>query len=246
MFSTSAVWGVLRADGLRVVRDRFLVGIAVYILTLAVVMRWAIPWVGDELAKRWEFDLTPYYPLLVSHMVIQLAPFLFGIVGGFLLLESREERTLQAIMVSPFPLTVYLSVIGCVALVGATVLTLLETAIIGLARPPWMALFAAGAVGAVAGPALAVFVAAFAHNKVEAFAYMKFCGAAPLVASAAFFIPEPWQWLATIYPPYWASKAYWAAEAGATTWTLWVALGLVTSIIWLGLLVRHFLRVTQT
>ena len=83
MPSALAARGMLKTDGLRVLRDRFLIGIAVYIVGISIAMRWAIPWVTGELAVHRDFDLTPYHALIVSHILIQLAPLLPGIVGVF-------------------------------------------------------------------------------------------------------------------------------------------------------------------
>lgn len=243
--STTAVIGMLKADALRIIRDRFLLGVSVYILFVFIVMRWAIPWVTVEVANTWAFDLAPYHPLIVSHLVVQLAPMVPGIVGAFLLLESREEGTVKALLVAPTPLTTYVAV-GTVVMCGtAALLTLISSALIGLRLPVWTALFAVSVAGAPAASIFALLVAAVSSNKVQAFAYMKLFGSAPLIVIVAFFVPEPWQWLNAVYPPYCASKAYWVAEAGGNSWPLWIFAGLVTSAVWLGVLLRFYMRVSR-
>ena len=246
MTSTSAVIGMLRADWLRMLRDRFLIGTTLYIVGISVLMRWLLPWIASGVAARWNFDLRPWFPLIVSHLVVQLAALIPGIVGGFLLLESREDRTVRALLVCPVPLRTYVTVIGLVMFAASTGLTIVEGALIGWGLPPWPALVGAGLAGAPAAPAMALFIAGLAENKVEAFAYMKFFGIAPLVATGAYFLPPPWQWLAAAYPPYWASKAYWVAEAGGNAWPLWVLGGLVASAIWVYLLWRMFQKAART
>ena len=109
MPSATAVRGMLRTDGLRLLRDRFLIGVSVYIVAITVVMRWLLPAITVDLASDQNFDLAPYHPLLVSYLILQLAPFVPGIIGGFLLLESREDGTVKALLVSPNPLTSYVS-----------------------------------------------------------------------------------------------------------------------------------------
>ena len=245
MPSATAVRGMLRADTLRLRRDRFLIGITVYLLGIAVLMRWLLPVITTDVAADWDFDLTPYHPLLVSYFIVQLAPLLPGIIGGFLLLESREDGTVRALLVSPNPLTSYVSVVCVVMCVTAVTWTVVQGAIIALALPPWPALVAVGLAAAPAAPMFALSVATFANNKVEAFAYLKFFGLGPMLATGVYFLAEPWQWLAAIYPPYCASKAYWVAEAGGSAWPLWVLGGLVCSAIWLVALQRLFLRAAR-
>jgi fluoroquinolone transport system permease protein len=245
MPSITAVRGMLRTDALRLRRDRFLIGISIYILAITVVMRWLLPEITTAVASEWEFDLIPYHPLIVSYWIVQTAPLIPGIIGAFMLLESREDGTVKALFVSPNPLSSYVSVVCVVMLVTAVSLTLAQGAIIALALPPWPALIAVGLAAAPAAPIFAFLVASFAENKVQAFAYMKIFGLGPTLVLGAYFLPEPWQWLAAIYPPYCASKAYWIAEAGGSQWPLWVLGGLVGSVVWVVVLQRLYLDASR-
>ena len=101
MPSATAVSGMLRADSLRLRRDRFLIAITVYVLVITAVMRWLIPAITSRLMTESDFDLTLYHPLLVSYFIVQIAPLLPGLIGGFLLLESREDGTVKASVPSP-------------------------------------------------------------------------------------------------------------------------------------------------
>ena len=245
MPSATAVRGMLRTDTLRLRRDRFLIAIAVYILAITVVMRWLLPEITTGFASNWDFDLTPYHPVLVSYFIVQVGPLIPGIIGGFLLLESREDGAVKALLVSPNPLSSYLSVVCVVMFVTAVTLTLAQGAIIALALPPWPALIAVSLAAAPGAPVFALLIAAVANNKVEAFAYMKIFGLGPILATVAYFVPAPWQWLAAIYPPYCASKAYWVAEAGGSQWPVWILAGLVSSAVWVGVLQRLYLRAAR-
>ena len=244
--SATAVRGMLRTDALRLRRDRFLIGISAYILAITVLMRWILPAITTGIAVEWDFDLTQYHPLLVSYLIVQLAPLVPGIIGAFLLLESREDGTVKALLVSPNPLTSYLSVVGVVMFVTAGALTVVQGAIIGLALPTWPALIAVGLAAAPWAMIFALLTAAVSDNKVQAFAYLKLFGVGPLLATGAYFLPEPWPWLVAIYPPYCASKAYWVAEAGGIQWPLWILAGLVGSAVWGSFLQRLYLRVART
>ena len=232
----------LRVDALRLGRDRFLVGTGLYLVGISVAMRWVIPWARRGVASRWAFDLTPLYGLLISHFVIQLAPLLIGVIGAFLLLESREERTIKALLVSPVPLHGYL-LWGCGVMVAAsTLLVVIEAPIIGLGLPPWPALVATGIAGSLIAPVFALSVAALADNKTEAFAYLKVLGVLPLLVSGSYFLAEPLQWVAVVYPPYLAAKAYWIAEAGEAGWPLWTLAAGVVSAVWISGSMRLFIR----
>jgi fluoroquinolone transport system permease protein len=245
MPSMTAIHGMLRTDALRLRRDRFLIGISVYILEITVVMRWLLPELTTGIATNWEFDLTPYHPLLVSYFIVQLAPLLPGIIGAFLLLESREDGTVKALLVSLNPLTSYVSVVCVVMFATSVTLSVAQSQIIALALPPWPALIAVALATAPWAPVFALLIASIANNKVQAFAYMKLFGVGPLLVTGAWFLPEPWQWLTAIYPPYCASKAYWVAETGGGSWPLWVLWGLVCSAAWVVALQRLYLRAAR-
>ena len=208
-------------------------------------MRWVIPWATRGVSRRWAFDLTPYQPLIVSHVVVQLAPLLVGLIGAFLLLETREDRTVKALLVSPVPLRSYLLGACTVMVLGATFVVVLEALVIGIGLPPGPALVASGLTGGLAAPVFALMVSALASNKTEAFAYLKVLGVAPLLVSGSYFIPEPLQWLTAVYPPYLAAKAYWVAEAGGSSWPLWLTTGVALSSAWIWVAMRLFLRAAR-
>lgn len=245
MPSTTVLVGMLHADGLRLVRDRFIVATALYIVSLSIAMRWALPWVTAEVAARLAFDLTPYHAVMMSHMVVVLVALVGGLVGGFLLLEGREDRTVKAQLVSPVSLSVHVALVSAVLMVVSALLTVVEGVIVGIALPPWPALVLIACAAAPAAPIMALFIASFADNKIEAFAYTKFCGVAVLIPAGASFVPEPWQWIAGVYPQYWAAKAYWVAHAGGSEWPLLALTGIGVSALWVWWMARRFMRAAR-
>ena len=236
MSHARALRGLLRADARRVVRDRFLLAAAAYLLGMAIVMRWVLPWMARAARSRWSSDLEPYFPLIVSYLVVVLGAVAVGIVGGFILLETREERSIVALRVSPLPLRVYVTGFSFVLALTAMGVILAEAALIGLGLPPWPALLAIALVGGSGAPLVALYLATFPDNKVEAFAHMKFVSVAGAIPLGAYFLPLPWQYLACLFPPFWAAKAWWVAEAGGGSWPLWLLGGALTTgtlLVWL-------------
>ncbi|MEO1083119.1 MAG: hypothetical protein AAFY88_02650 [Acidobacteriota bacterium] len=236
----SPLLALLRVDVLRVRRDRFLLGLIVLIFSMCLGLRMAIPWIAREVWVRWAFDLEPYFVLLGGHISVVVPTVTMSILGGFLVLEMREEGVLRALLASPVPLRRYLHGLAVAFALGATVLAVAHAALIGLALPPWTALAVIAAASSVAAAPQALFVAAASKNKVEAMAYTKVVSGVAPIALAAFFIPEPWQWLCGVYPPYWAVKAYWLAYAGDGGWALWALGAPVTSWLWWRVVLRTF------
>jgi len=240
--SLAAVLAILRVDGIRVARDRFLLGTVVYLIGVSVAMRWIIPFATNQLLARVGFDLTPYHGLIMSHIVVQLAPLVGGMAGGFLILESKEERVIAAFRVTPVSLESYVAILAAVLVAATVLIAAVEGLIVGIGTPALVPLILTGLAGAPAAAIFALVVGTFATTKTEAFAYLKFIGLAPLLPTASYFLPEPWQYAMAVYPPYWASKAYWMALEGGFQWTIGIVGGLVMSAVFVIVLTRVFLR----
>ena len=230
-------------DGRRLLRDQFLLGSAAYIFGISIALRWILPWLENELRTSNGFEVAPYFPLGVSYFVLVNASVLTGMVGGFLLLEQREERTLQAMMVTQTPITVLLGALASVIVVTGATVAMIEVAVVGHGTPPWSAAVASAWLCAPTGMVMALVLATLADNKVEAFAMIKIVGFIGLTPVIAYFVPEPWQYLAGVFPPYWACKIWWVAAEGGTDWAAYLVPGVLVSAGWVWLLVRRFLAV---
>ena len=53
-------------------------------------------------------------------------------------------------------------------------------------------------------------------------------------------MPEPWQFLFGFFPPYWVCKAVWTVAEGDGLWLLYLALGVVTALVYVWWLARRF------
>lgn len=221
-------------------RDRFLVGMPLFVLGLAVLLRFALPAVTELLRESHGFDLEPYWILIASSAALGTAAPLIGMIIGFILLESRENHTLKALMVSPVSLKHYLLYHSSIPIFLGAVFTALFAVIVGVGLPSAAALIAISLVGSVLGGIATLFIATFADNKVQAFAIMKAFSGAGLIPLAAYFIREPWQFLAGVYPPYWTFKAYWVAAKLGGGWWIYLSIGAVTSLATLWAMMWRF------
>lgn len=245
MISRTALFAMLRVDGKRLARDQFMLGMFGYLFGLCIAMRFAIPWATAEVAERFSFDLVPYYPIIAAYLGMLNGAMLVGILSGFLLLETREDRTIRALLVTPVPWSSYVGTQIVVMWLLSLVFMLVQVWLIGVGYPSLGPLFASALLVAPFGPMAALFMASFADNRVEAFAQAKFVSTAALVPVIAWFLPEPWQHLAGVIAPYWGVRAFWAAEAGDPNWALWLLPGVLVSAIWLWALIRVFGRAAR-
>lgn len=75
--------------------------------------------------------------------------------------------------------------------------------------------------------------------------YKKQIPDAPFALPPANDAPPDRSWLAGLYPPYWAIKAYWLAEAGDPNWWPTLLVGAVFMSATLVYLTRRFGRLVR-
>ena len=229
---------LLSADARNVRRDPMLRWLLPLPLVLALLIRLAIGALTEALQLRLGFDLQPYYVLIVSALVL-LIPGLVGALLGFLLLDMRDDRTLTALRVTPLTLRGFLLYRLVVPTALGALLTVALIAIAGLGPLDVSAVLWATVLAAPIGALYALFMGTFANNKVQGFALMKAVGVLSIPPVVAWWIAEPWQWLAGLTPYYWAMKIYWIRAAGGGGAWLCLLIGLAYQSFLLWLLLRR-------
>ena len=194
-------------------RDAMLRWMLVVPIFLALITRFAVPAIDAELEERMNFDLAPYYPLILSFLVL-LVPQFFGLVMGFLLLDQRDDRTLSTLQVTPLSAGRLVAYRLAMPVLLSIPMTVLGFAIAGVVPFRWTAVLAGALAGALFAPCYALVLGTFANNKVQGFALAKGTGVLVIPAIAAWFVPLPWQFLVGVVPTYWPLKAYWVLQAG--------------------------------
>lgn len=220
-------------------RDSMLRWLVAYPIALALLARWGTPPLTTWLGERYAFDLTPYYPLLMSVLVL-VVPALVGCVVGFLLLDQKDDHTLSALQVTPLTVNGYLIYRATVPMVLSVVMTMLIVPVAGLVTMGFVPVLLAAVEAAPVAPLYALFVGAFAANKVQGFALMKGVGVVVWPPVFAYFVSSTWQWAFGIVPVYWPLKLFWMLEAGESGIWLSFVIGLVYQGFVAALLLRRF------
>jgi fluoroquinolone transport system permease protein len=166
-----------------------------------------------------------------------------GTIVGFMLLDEKDHNTLKAMLVTPVRFQQYvLYRVGLPSVLAFVIVLVMVLGINQALVPLWqLILIAAGA--ALLAPITTLFFAITAENKVQGFAYAKFTGIAGWIIMGGWFIPQPWQWLLGIFPPFWISKAYWMAFAGESLWWLVLIVGVFLQIGLIYWLAQRFNKV---
>lgn len=209
----TALRTLIAADARVLWRDPLLVWMTAVPIGMAALIRSVVRVVENMIAAS-NFDLAPYYPLIMGGYLMT-APGMIGFVVGFLLLDERDAGTLRALRVTPLRTTDYLAYRIVGPLIVGTVSTIVGYGFAGLSPIALPALAAIALVASVTAPLLALVLAAASPNKVAGFAVVKVLNGVNLLPIAAFFLPMPWQYVAGILPTYWPMRALWSAATGA-------------------------------
>ena len=192
-------------------RDSLLRWMLVPLFGLTFLTRWALPWAS----VRFNVDIAPHYPLVMSVFVVLFVPIFVGFIVGMLLLDERDEGTLQAMSVTPLPTWQYLGWKLLWPVVLATIVSSLTFPIIGVMALEWKyvtALF----VAAMWTPMLALIMSCFARNKVQGLVLMRISSVVLLIPMFAWFFPN-WEPFLTCFPAYWPMKSLWLAAEGKSS-----------------------------
>lgn len=233
-----AFWALGPIDAKSVIRDGLLLTLILVPAFLTAAARFGVPPLTAWLERTYGFDLSPYYPLILSLLAVQ-PPTIVGILVGFLLLDERDERTLTALAVTPLGAPAYLAYRLGLPLVLGCVITVLSVMLAGLVSFTPTALAAIGTVSMLTAPITTLVLGVFAANKVAGLALQKFLSGIFSLPLLAYFTAPPLQYLFAVLPPYWPMKLIWVAAEGAPM-APWLIGGLLVNGIAAGALIRLF------
>ncbi len=250
MLMTQLVTKLGRNDAKLIGRDSFLIFMFVFAAIIATVLRLGMPALNSYLIETGvmpgemiTISFSDVYPMIVAYMALYTGALLVGTVFGFVLLDEKDQNTLKAMLVTPVPLRKYVAYRVSMSAVFAFVIVLGMVLIINQALLPLWQMILFAAAGALAAPIVTLFFAVLAENKVQGFAYSKFGGISGWFIMIGWFIPQPWQWICGIFPPFWIAKAYWLALDGNSWWWVVLLLGIVLELALIGWFIQRFNKV---
>jgi fluoroquinolone transport system permease protein len=224
-------------------RDNLLRWMFIIPIVLAVIARWGLPLITNRLETVTGFDLSSFYPFILSYFFVLMLPMIFGILIGFLLLDERDDDTLTALQVTPMTPNAYLAYRITIPMALSFVLLPVLVWLTGLTKVPIKDLLIVSIAAAPLAPIFALFLAGFAENKVQGFALMKGLGAVLIIPMASYFAAPPLQFLFGIFPTYWPVKLFWELGAGSPNAWVFLVVGLAYQALVLYYLLRRFNKV---
>ncbi len=224
-------------------RDSFMLFMFLVPWAILAFLRLGVPALDTALVARFPtFKLRDYDALILSFYVLLQLALLVGVLGGFLILDERDDGTLTALKVTPLSHTGYVTYRVLFSVIVSMVFLMIIIPLTGMFIPnklPQLLLVAFAA--SLLAPTMLFFLPAFARNKVEGLALMKGFGILLVGPIAAWFITSNWHWAFAILPTFWTSKAFWAIYENGNV-GLYALVSIAYHLVWIGLLYKRFQR----
>lgn len=233
---------LLRSDLRLVRRDAMLFFYLIAPLLLISAVWFGVPAVNDVLISYFAFDLSEYYGLITGASLL-LVSLILGCMCGFMMLDERDEYLIQYYAITPLSRRGYL----VCRLAAAVVLSVIYDAVLLLCAAPApisiAQLFYLLPMAALEAPFIALFLVAYAANKVEGLALTKGVGLFVAVPAAAWFIGSPLKYGFAIFPAYWVYELLKLGHGGQPWRALLLMLaGTGVHMLAVYVLLRRFLR----
>lgn len=204
-------------DARRIWRDELFMWLVAVPLAMTAALRYAVPELASWLSQSHRFDLTHYYPLFTGYFLVTMMPLVFGFVFGFMLLDERDDTTLQALAVTPLPPRAYL---GYRAMLPAVASVCFTTILVPLSGISSVSLWASACLGIASAPLASLItflLPGIARNKVQGFALAKFITVLFMIPLLSYFITSPWHLIFGIIPSFWPIDALFTLTQGLPT-----------------------------
>ncbi|MCV7065279.1 ABC transporter permease [Mycolicibacterium houstonense] len=223
-------------------RDPLLVMVVLAPIIWTTGVAFLTPMFTEMLAQRYDFDLVPYYPLVLTAFLLLTSVIIAGGLGAFLVLDEVDAGTMTALRVTPVPMSTFFAYRAVTVMAVTTVYVIATLAFSGILEPGLIpALIPIGLVAGLSAVVTLLLIITMAGNKIQGIAMLRALGM--LIAGLPclpWFIDSPWNLAFGVLPPYWAAKAFWVASAHGTWWPYLVG-GLIYNLAIAWPLFRRFL-----
>lgn len=236
-----AVAALGRKDIRGTYRDPLLVMLVVAPVIWTSLVAILTPKFTETLSARYDFDLVPYYPLVLTGFLLLTSIIVAGGLGAFLVLDEVEAGTMTALRVTPLPIATFFAYRAVTVMMVTTVYVVSTLTFSGILAPGLTgALVPIGMLAGLSAVVTLLAIVALAGNKIQGIAMVRALGM--LIAGlpcVPWFIDSAWNMVFGVLPPYWAAKAFWVASAHGTWWP-YLVVGAVYNVVIAWPLFRRF------
>ena len=200
------------------------------------------PLFTEMLAERYQFDLVPYYPLVLTAFLLLTSIIITGAIAAFLVLDEVDAGTLTALRVTPVPLSTFFAYRAGTVMVLTAVYVVATLSFSGILEPGLVpVLIPIGLLSGLSAVVCLLLIVTVANNKIQGIAMVRALGMLMAgLPALPWFIDSAWNLAFGVLPPYWAAKAFFVASDHGTWWP-YVVVGAVYNVAVAWPLFRRFL-----
>lgn len=196
---------LLKADFINIKRDPILIFTIAGPILFTLLLKFILPFLTNTLLKELNFDLTPYYPLILGFSLI-LAPMTIGSMTGFMLLEDKDENMFLYYTVTPLSKEGYLFYKLSIPIILNIVLSFFLVYLTNIITINFLQLLLIILMASIEAIIIAFFLTSFASNRVEGLAMTKAISFLFLIPLIDQLINFKYQWLFYLFPTYYIPK----------------------------------------
>lgn len=189
---------VLMHELKNIFRDKMYAFFMVYPIIIGIVAYFLIPYLRTEVG-----DLVAN---IVALMFVIMTSFMFGAITGFTLLDDQDDQVLYSLRITPIKVSDYIWIKLMMSYILGVISTFLLVFITKLFESSVLNMVGISLLASLQAPMLALFINAFASNKVEGFVFMKSTGIIVMIPMAALFLTNWTEVFLGIVPGFWVAR----------------------------------------
>lgn len=189
---------VLMHELKNIFRDKMYAFFMIYPIIIGIVAYFLIPYLRTEVG-----DLVAN---IVALMFVIMTSFMFGAITGFTLLDDQDDQVLYSLRITPIKVSDYIWIKLMMSYIFGVISTFLLVFITKLFESSVMNMVGISLLASLQAPMLALFINAFASNKVEGFVFMKSTGIIVMIPMAALFLTNWTEVFLGIVPGFWVAR----------------------------------------
>lgn len=183
-------------------RDPMLSFMVFYPILFGIIGRFVLPLAAENSG----FDINAYADVVIVALTL-MTPLIYGSLAGFTILDDRDDNMLMSIRVTPLSIYQYLSFKLAIVFVFSFVGCIYVMWFSNIGDLPLGNIVSIAFMTSLAAPMTALFINAFAKNKIEGFAVMKTLGTVIVFPIIALFLVDKREFFFAFAPGYWPAKA---------------------------------------
>ncbi|UNC92003.1 hypothetical protein [Candidatus Contubernalis alkaliaceticus] len=238
------VWKIFSIGFRQILRDGMLFILLPAPFLLGAALRFIIPYADGILSQQLNLSLFPWYPISDAFL-LTMTPVMIAMVCAFIVLDERDESIGVYYSITPSAGWNYLIARIGLPMVWAFASSVIVVLLFGLAVDNIPVILTVSVISTLQGIIFFMLLVTLAGNKVEGLALSKITNILSLGLFVPWFLEAPYRYLFGFLPSFWIGQMiHFASQFGQSIPLSYIAMGVLSWLIWTIFLSRWFLQRT--